>query len=184
MDTGSIEPWCAVNFGDSSLAPSRTYLLPDEDEDDRIKSLGARRTAFYADLKSARDGGFEVTQPFVEGLAKQYGVTAPALAPPPAPATAAPAPPVTPPSPDLATAPAAPALLRLVPPIPEADDEEPSAPARELAPHEQAEHASRMMLALLADIREANLSGVRVTQQWLDELAKKYGVPAPLVKEG
>src|SRR5262249_10848254 len=29
--TGTIEPWTALNFGDSSLAPTRKYLLPDPD---------------------------------------------------------------------------------------------------------------------------------------------------------
>lgn len=32
IHTGGIEPWTAINFGDSSLAPYRRYQLPDDDK--------------------------------------------------------------------------------------------------------------------------------------------------------
>jgi hypothetical protein len=77
--TGLIEPWCALNFGDSTLAPTRRYLLPDPDEDARRASVGTRRSAFFADIKASRDNGFEITQAYVEATAKAYDVDAPLL---------------------------------------------------------------------------------------------------------
>lgn len=77
--TGVIEVWCALNFGDSSLAPTRKYMLPDADEDAYRESLGTRRQAFFADVESARARGFVVDQDFVDATAKEYDVTAPAL---------------------------------------------------------------------------------------------------------
>jgi hypothetical protein len=88
--TGVIEPWCAVNFGDSSLAPERLYEIPDADEDARRDSFAKRNQAFFADLKAAREAGFVPTPDYVEALAKQHGVPAPPAAPAaPAPAPAA-----------------------------------------------------------------------------------------------
>jgi hypothetical protein len=79
--TGVIEPWCAVNFGDSSLAPERLYEIPDADEDARRDSFARRNQAFFADLKAAREAGFQPTPDYVEALAKQHGVPAPPAAP-------------------------------------------------------------------------------------------------------
>lgn len=77
--TGVIEPWCALNFGDSALAPNRVYLMPDADEDARRKSLADRTTAFYAAIEAAKKNGFEVDRSYVSALAADYGVTAPKL---------------------------------------------------------------------------------------------------------
>ncbi len=79
--TGTIEPWTALNFGDSTLAPTRRYLLPDADEDARKASLASRSAAFYADLKGAREAGLPITQELVDGLAADYRVRAPRVAP-------------------------------------------------------------------------------------------------------
>lgn len=79
IKTGVIDPWCAINFGDSSLAPWRKYLLPDADEDARRKSLADRQTAFFNTIDAARKGQFEITQQYVDDLAKQFGVTAPKI---------------------------------------------------------------------------------------------------------
>jgi len=88
LQTGTIEPWCAINFGDSSLAPSREYKIPDPDEDAQRESYAKRSAAFYADLKAAKDVGAVLTQEFADTLAGKYGVCAPiipAAAPAPAP---------------------------------------------------------------------------------------------------
>lgn len=90
--TGLIEPWTAINFGDSSLAPKRVYLLPDEDADAARDSIAKRRQAFYADVKAAKESGFAITPDFVAMLAKEYDIEAPplaALAPSPPAAAAA-----------------------------------------------------------------------------------------------
>jgi hypothetical protein len=86
--TGVIEPWCALNFGDSSLAPKRCYKIADDDENADRAELAKRNAAFWADLKGSRDAGIAITQEYVDGLAGDYGVRAPKL--PVAPAPAAP----------------------------------------------------------------------------------------------
>lgn len=78
--SGVLEVWCALNFGDSSLTPTRTYLLPDADEDAWRAAIGTRRQAFYADVKAARENGFPITQDFINELAQQYDVMPPTLA--------------------------------------------------------------------------------------------------------
>ena len=78
--TGVMEVWAALNFGDSSLAPRRTYLLPDADEEAWRAAVGTRRQAFYADVAAARANGFPITQDFVDALALEYDVAPPELA--------------------------------------------------------------------------------------------------------
>lgn len=95
--TGVIDPWCAINFGDSSLAPARRYILPDPDADAVKASLAARSAAFYADLKAAKEAGIPLTQDLIDGLAGDYAVRAPQLAAVVAPPAAA-APPASAPA--------------------------------------------------------------------------------------
>lgn len=87
LQTGLIEVWTAVNFGDSKLAPYRRYMLPDSDADAERTSLEQRRAAFFADIKAAHDNAFDVTQDYVDSLAESYGIEAPSL---PSEATKAP----------------------------------------------------------------------------------------------
>ncbi len=77
--TGIIEPWCALNFGDSTLAPVRRYLMPDVDEDARRKSVADRTTAFYDAIQKAKANGFDVNQGYIDQLADDYGIVAPKL---------------------------------------------------------------------------------------------------------
>lgn len=76
---GVIEPWTAVNFGDSTLAPARVYLIPDGDEDAVRDSNAKRRQDFYADIEKAKELGFVVDQAFVDAAAKIYGIDPPKL---------------------------------------------------------------------------------------------------------
>lgn len=76
----AIDIWCALNFGDSTLAPRRRYKLPDPDAAARVEIVSKRRTAFYADIKAARENGFEVNQDYVDATAKEYEVDPPKLA--------------------------------------------------------------------------------------------------------
>jgi hypothetical protein len=101
--SGVIEPWTALNFGDSSLAPTRAYLLPDPDEHARRMNLAERRVKFFEDMLAARDAGFELTDEYVATIAAEYGIEAPKL--PVKPAAA--------PAPAVVEAPAAPALRRV-----------------------------------------------------------------------
>ncbi len=77
--TGVVEIWTALNFGDSSLAPSRKYMLPDVDEEAWRAAIATRRTAFFADIESARANGFVITQEYVDATAKEFDVTPPRL---------------------------------------------------------------------------------------------------------
>jgi hypothetical protein len=77
--TGTIEPWAAVNYGDSTLAPYREYLLPDADQDARRKSLAERTKAFYEAIDNAKKNGFDVAQEYVDALAEEFGIKAPKL---------------------------------------------------------------------------------------------------------
>lgn len=79
LRTGVIEPWAAINFGDSRLAPSRVYMIPDQDADAARESLAKRTEAFYAEIEKARSSGFVITQEFVNAVAERYGVQAPTL---------------------------------------------------------------------------------------------------------
>ncbi len=82
LQTGAIEPWAALNFGDSALAPQHSYALPDVDGDAARASYEKRRTAFHLDLKTSRENGFVIDQDYVDELAEGYGVEAPQLPPP------------------------------------------------------------------------------------------------------
>jgi hypothetical protein len=99
LQSGSIDIWTAINFGDSALAPTRRYMLPDADGDADRASLTVRTNAFYAHIELAAKR-FVIDQAFVEKIAKLYDVEAPTLvvktpegvvAVPPADSPAAPA---------------------------------------------------------------------------------------------
>lgn len=91
----AIEIWTAMNFGDSALAPTRRYMLVDSDEDADRASMQTRRAAFFADIKEARENGFDVSQPYVDELAKAYGIDPPKLAVKPTPDASTGAPPAS-----------------------------------------------------------------------------------------
>jgi hypothetical protein len=86
--TGIIEPWTAINFGDSQLAPRRTYLMPDADAEQERTNLAQRMLAFHEEVSRRKANGFVVDQDVVNKLAEAFGVPAPAL-PAAAPAPAA-----------------------------------------------------------------------------------------------
>lgn len=96
IDTGLIEPWTAINFGDSSLAPKRRYLIDDPDADAARASYATRMAAFLAEVKAARDAALEITQDWLDDSAKRHGVKAPKLASAPSAFMASPP---TPPAP-------------------------------------------------------------------------------------
>jgi hypothetical protein len=84
-----IDIWTAINFGDSSLAPTRRYMVPDGDADAARASVTARLDAFHSQVEKARANGFVVDQDYIAQLAETYDVTAPML--PPATTSEAPA---------------------------------------------------------------------------------------------
>lgn len=78
--SGVLVPWTARNFGDASLAPRRTYQIPDVDGDAAIDALAQREAAFFAALERAKALGLVVDQPWITATAERYRVTAPTLA--------------------------------------------------------------------------------------------------------
>jgi hypothetical protein len=85
--TGVSEPWTAINFGDSSLAPFRRYLMPDSDANAERDAYAKRLANFHTAIEKLRANGFTVDQAIVDDLAKRFDVTAPQL---PEKATSAP----------------------------------------------------------------------------------------------
>lgn len=82
VQTGVIDPWTAVNFGDSSLAPQREYIFPDADTQRVREEQQANEVAFTAAIVARRGAGLDVTQEVVDELAERYGVTPGTLAAP------------------------------------------------------------------------------------------------------
>lgn len=154
IHTGTIEVWCAVNFGDSSLAPTRRYMIPDADADAERASIGTRRAAFFADIDASRASGFEIDQKYVDAVAKGYGIDAPRLV-------------VTPDADEVprvdVTPGTTPPPLRLVPPA-------------ESKPTAATSFADRSA-SFLADLKDHQRIGLAVTQGRVDELAKLHDVP-------
>lgn len=91
ITTGLLRPWSLINFGRWDKL-EHEWIMPDADEDARRESIAERTDAFNKAWKEYRDNGAEITQPFLDKLAAEYGVTAPTLATAPATAPAAPAP--------------------------------------------------------------------------------------------
>jgi hypothetical protein len=69
---GVIEPWAAINFGDSACAPTRSYLVPDADSAAVATADGDRQTAYLAGVASLKSAGIELTQTMVEDLADAF----------------------------------------------------------------------------------------------------------------
>ena len=85
LQTGVIDPWAAVNFGDSSLAPLREYIIPDPDAQRVREEQQKNEAAFTAAIVARRQAGLDVTQEVVDELAERYGVVSAQLAAPTAP---------------------------------------------------------------------------------------------------
>lgn len=78
--TGVLEPWTAINFGDSRLAPHRRYQIPRPEEDAAVEQTAKREVAFFDAIDRARASGMSITQAWVDATAARYRVVAPALA--------------------------------------------------------------------------------------------------------
>lgn len=76
---GVIQPWAAMNFGDSALAPQRRYIVPRGDEDATLDALSKRTAAFWSALKLAHDAGITIDQEYINGIADDFDVRAPVL---------------------------------------------------------------------------------------------------------
>lgn len=90
INIGMLQPWAAINDGDSRNAPTLEFRMPDPDAAAVAAERDAKEKAFIEAVKQRREAGFEITQAVVDELAKAYGVhPAPRLASsPPAPKAA------------------------------------------------------------------------------------------------
>ena len=79
FDTGLIQPWCAINFGDSRLAPRRKYMIPNDETEAVREDFAKRNAAFWSDLKNAHDSAIVVDQDYINRIADKHGVPAPTL---------------------------------------------------------------------------------------------------------
>jgi len=70
---GVIEPWAAINQGDSSLAPQRRYLMPDPDEQQKREHQAANEDAFTTAYQARKSAGI-LTQPWADEYADRLGV--------------------------------------------------------------------------------------------------------------
>jgi hypothetical protein len=71
LQTGLIDPWTAVNFGDSALAPRREYMLPDPDETLVQAERAKRQDSYLAALVQLKTIE-RLTQENADRLAEQY----------------------------------------------------------------------------------------------------------------
>lgn len=82
LRTGLYEPWTAINEGDSRLAPSLKYELPDPDENKRSEQEAAKLERVHTEIERRKKNGMAVTQEVVAELCKVHAVRAvPVLAP-------------------------------------------------------------------------------------------------------
>jgi len=89
LRTGLIEPWTAINFGDSSQAPERRYQIPDVDSDAMMESISKRETSMWASITAAKANGMAgpELQDYANTLAENYDVSTPIVWVEPSPAT-------------------------------------------------------------------------------------------------
>ena len=80
INTGVIQPWCAINFGDSKLAPTRRYILPNTEKEESSTKYAERNQAFYKALVMAKEAGLVLTPAYIAQLAKDHRVRVPGLA--------------------------------------------------------------------------------------------------------
>lgn len=72
--TGVMVPWCAANFGDSSLAPERLYELPDVDEQQQRDHATINENAFLQAYEMRKALGI-LTQEWADEYADRLGVS-------------------------------------------------------------------------------------------------------------
>jgi hypothetical protein len=74
MNTGAYQPWCAINEGDSRLAPSLRFLIPDPDASAKSAEESARMDRLFAALERFKAQGMQITQDVVGELCALFGV--------------------------------------------------------------------------------------------------------------
>lgn len=77
LNTGFYQPWTAINYGESHLAPRFDYQLPDPDAAAKSKEHGERYDRLWAAVEGARKTGINVNQNFVDTLCARFGIEDP-----------------------------------------------------------------------------------------------------------
>lgn len=93
INVGMLQPWAAINAGDSSNAPTLEFRMPDPDAAAVAAERDAKEKQLIEAIERRKAAGFDVTQTVVNDLAAAFGVSpAPTLASttPPAAFTLAP----------------------------------------------------------------------------------------------
>lgn len=79
LNVGVYQPWAAVNYGDSRLAPRWRYLLPDPDEEQNRERAAKNAERVVAEVDALKKIGAVVDQDVLDAIAQRYGVTPPTL---------------------------------------------------------------------------------------------------------
>src|SRR5690606_32521033 len=74
LRTGVYEPWTAINFGDSRLAPTLKYDLPDPDAEKKSAERASALDRLLTAVERLRKQQFDVTQKAVAELCARFGV--------------------------------------------------------------------------------------------------------------
>lgn len=74
LNTGFYQPWTAINYGDSTYAPSHTYLLPDPDRARKHAESADAHDRLMTALEQRRANRLVVDQAVVDDLASRFGV--------------------------------------------------------------------------------------------------------------
>jgi hypothetical protein len=77
INTGLIQPWTAINYGDTRMAPAWEYQIPDRDEDAKHEENSKGYERLTSAVKTLREQKFEVTQADVDHIAALLGVDPP-----------------------------------------------------------------------------------------------------------
>lgn len=75
LNTGLYQPWAAINFGDSRLAPRFEYQLPDPDADRKSADNAAKRDRLNKTIVDMKSAGLVADQEAVNKMAIEYGVS-------------------------------------------------------------------------------------------------------------
>ena len=81
VQEGVIDVWCALNFGDSSLAPRFAYLVPNADEEAARAGYGERVLTALEAIAKTRAVGLPITAEYLEEIRVAFAVSLPDLPP-------------------------------------------------------------------------------------------------------
>jgi hypothetical protein len=74
FQTGLVEPWCAINFGDTMHCPVRRFAIPNADQSAVVADYAARSKAFHEELSSLKTAGLVVDQAKLDEMTQRYVV--------------------------------------------------------------------------------------------------------------